>query len=112
MTIEGRPTITGADEFNDNIYKTRRKDRLTDIVSDYLTDENTSEDEFYDDVMSELDTWIDYHKHNLEKTIRAKEKFQPKTYQIQTSQFLAEDRITNYPGTPIKIGEDPVIFGA
>lgn len=112
MTIEGRPTVTGADQFNNQIYKTARKDRLVDLIADYITDEDTNTNELYDDVIGEIDTWIKYHQDNLDKAQKVKETFQQRSYQIQASQFLAEDRITNYPGTPIKIGEDPVIFGA
>jgi hypothetical protein len=118
MTIEGRPEISGADDFNDRIYKTARKDRLVDIISDYVTDESTNPNELYDDVMSEIDIWIKYHEKNLQKAQKVKETFQQRTYQIHASQFLAEDRISNYPyenistNPVVTLGQDPVIFGA
>jgi hypothetical protein len=48
-------------------YETARKDRLTDIVGDYITDEDTSAEQFFNDLVHEIDTWSDYHQKYLEK---------------------------------------------
>jgi len=48
-------------------YETARKDRLVDIIGDYITDEDTSAEQFYDDLVHEIDTWSDYHQKYLEK---------------------------------------------
>lgn len=111
--VEGRPNITGVDDFNDTIYKTARRDRLVDLIADYLTDEQTDARTFYEEILHEVNTWIEYHQSNLNRANEFKTLMQGnRTFEIKTSQFLAEDRITNFPGEPIKIGEDPVILGA
>ena len=113
MTIEGRPNTTGVDEFNDAIYKTARRDRLADLIGDYLVDGNIDPRSFYEEILHEVNSWIEYHQSNLNRANEFKTLMQGnRTFEIKTSQFLAEDRITNFPGEPIKIGEDPVILGA
>ena len=113
MTIEGRPNTTGVDEFNDAIYKTARRDRLADLIGDYLVDGGTDPRSFYEEILHEVNSWIEYHQSNLNRANEFKTLMQGnRTFEIKKSQFLAEDRITNFPGEPIKIGEDPVILGA
>jgi len=113
MTIEGRPDIIGSKEFNDKIYQQARRDRLTDMIGDYLGDEDVTPQQFYDDLIKEVDSWVEYHQRNLDRAVEFRTLVDGKNnYEIKVSQFLAEDRITNYSGDVIKIGEDPVILGA
>jgi len=48
-------------------YKQDRKDRLTDIIGDYITDEETTAEELYQDIMSEVKSWLDYHENYVKK---------------------------------------------
>lgn len=66
-TVNGRPVITGADEFNNRVYEEARKNRLADIIGDYMGDDDASALTFYNDLNDELQTWIDYHRTAQEK---------------------------------------------
>ena len=62
MTIEGRPYLGP-----DNTYEKQRKDRMGDCIGDYLTDEKVSSRQAYEEILSEIQEWIDYHRKNLTK---------------------------------------------
>ena len=59
---EGRPYIG-----RDNTYSKQRRDRLGDCVSDYLTDEEITPQQFYQDLLAELDDWVQYHQKAQQK---------------------------------------------
>jgi len=69
FTIEGRPLIKepDVDTFNMKIYNQARRDRLSDVIGDYITDQNTDAKTFYDELMSEISGWIEYHESYLDK---------------------------------------------
>jgi len=48
-----------------------RLNTLNDVIGDYLTSE-TSSDETYEDILTEVQSWIDYHKAQLEKAKKLK----------------------------------------
>tara|TARA_R100000152_G_C6570233_1_gene37817 strand:+ start:240 stop:476 length:237 start_codon:yes stop_codon:yes gene_type:complete len=48
-----------------------RLNTLNDVIGDYLTSE-TSSDETYEDILTEVQSWIDYHKEHLEKAKKLK----------------------------------------
>ena len=75
MTIDGRPDLIPDPLFDANLmksYNDQRRDRLGDIISDYLSDEEKTAKEFYDDLIAELDDWIQYHQRFAEKYKSAK----------------------------------------
>ena len=45
----------------------QRKERLADIVADYMNDEEVTSEEFYQDILSEVKSWIDYHETYVKK---------------------------------------------
>jgi len=94
MTIEGRPDIVGSKEFNDQIYKKARRDRLVDLIGDYLTDEQTTAREFYEEVISEVQMWVDYHQKNMDRA----QEFKLLIAGHREPLFLTEDRDSNFPG--------------
>ena len=68
MTIEGRPYLGP-----DNTYEKQRKDRMGDAIGDYLTDEKVSSRQAYEEILSEVQEWIDYHRKFLTKAETLKE---------------------------------------
>lgn len=75
MTIDGRPDLIPDPLFNENFmksYNDQRRDRLGDVISDYLSDEDKTAKDFYDDLITELDDWIQYHQRFAEKYKSAK----------------------------------------
>ena len=54
-------------------YEQQRRDRLSDIVGDYLTCEKTEARACYEEILSEVDGWIEYHKKFLDKAVNLKE---------------------------------------
>lgn len=75
MTIEGRPDLIPDPLFEANLmksYNEQRRNRLGDVVSDYLNDEDKTAKDFYDDLISEIDDWMQYHQRFAEKYKEAK----------------------------------------
>lgn len=62
MTIEGRPQSDW-----DKEYYNQRRDRLADSVSDYLTCDSTDARQCYEEILAEVDGWIDHHRKGMEK---------------------------------------------
>lgn len=69
MTIEGRPDFTK--DWQQEFYNQRR-DRLADTIGDYLTCESTDARQCYEEMLAEIDGWIDYHKKFLSKATALK----------------------------------------
>ena len=53
-------------------YHNQRRDRLSDVVGDYLTDESLTAQDFYRDLMAEVQSWIDYHEKELKRISEVK----------------------------------------
>ena len=53
-------------------YKIERKKRLADLVSEYLNEDDTTPQEFYDELIEEVDSWIDYHKKQMNRAVDVK----------------------------------------
>jgi len=69
MTIEGRPNIVSPDPvlFNQKTYEKARRDRLCDCIGDYLTDEDCDSRFVYEEILSEVNDWVDYHRRFAKK---------------------------------------------
>jgi len=52
---------------NYKTYEEQRKDRMGDAIGDYLTDEKVDARQAYEEILSEIQHWIDYHRENLTK---------------------------------------------
>ena len=52
---------------NYQTYEQQRKDRMGDAIGDYLTDEKVDARQAYEEILSEIQHWIDYHRENLTK---------------------------------------------
>lgn len=73
MTIEGRPHFTEANEkFWNKTYEQQRRDRFADAVGDYLTCEDTDARQCYEEMLAEIDGWIEYHQRFLNKATKLK----------------------------------------
>lgn len=48
-------------------YEAQRKDRMGDAIGDYLTDEKIDARVCYEEMMEEVQSWIDYHRKFLKK---------------------------------------------
>jgi hypothetical protein len=100
MTTEIDPSLnTYPHNYMEKTYQSARKDRLVDIVADYFTDEDTTAQDFYNDLVTEIDSWIDYHRKFLEKAKLVKKmvnghrplSFEDDTITNYSPQYLAED---------------------
>ena len=54
-------------------YEAQRKDRMGDAIGDYLTDEKIDARACYEDMLTEVQSWIDYHRKVLQKAETLKE---------------------------------------
>ena len=48
-------------------YAQQRRDRMGDAIGDYLTDEDVDARQAYEEILAEVQTWIDYHQKFLVK---------------------------------------------
>lgn len=48
-------------------YAKQRRDRMGDAIGDYLTDEAVDARQAYEEILQEVQFWIDYHKRFLVK---------------------------------------------
>ncbi|AOV61497.1 hypothetical protein BOW92_gp220 [Synechococcus phage S-WAM1] len=66
---EGRPEVVKPDpkKFNDDIYAKQRRNRLGDIVGDYLNDEEVTPRQLYEELLAEVDEWVQYHQRHLKR---------------------------------------------
>jgi len=48
-------------------YAKQRRDRMGDAIGDYLTDESVDARQAYEEILTEVQYWIDYHKKFLVK---------------------------------------------
>ena len=64
-------------------YHNQRRDRLSDVVGDYLTDESLTAQDFYRDLMAEVQSWVDYHEKELKRTSEVKRLLEGK-FEINT----------------------------
>jgi len=69
MTIEGKPNIVSPDPvlFNQRTYEQARRDRLSDCISDYLNDEECDARRIYEDIIADINDWVDYHRRFAKK---------------------------------------------
>lgn len=51
----------------DDTYEKHRRNRLADVIGDYLSDEECDARRFYEEMLSELNDWIDYHRRFAKK---------------------------------------------
>ena len=54
-------------------YLKQRKSRMGDAIFDYLSDDSVSARNIYEDMLSEIDIIIDYHKGFLDNAVTLKE---------------------------------------
>ena len=58
-TVEGRPVISGSDEYWKEEYKRQRASRLQESVDEYMQDGEV--DAFFEDLRTAIQDLIDYH---------------------------------------------------
>ena len=70
-------------------YYNQRRDRLSDVVGDYLTDESLTAQDFYRDLMAEVQSWIDYHEKELKRASEAASLLKGELeYDVEDEKFL------------------------
>lgn len=57
----------------DTTYENHRKSRMGDIITDYLSDDKVDARRCYEEMLSQVDEVIDYHKILLDKAVKLKE---------------------------------------
>lgn len=66
MTTEGRPEYVDVDW--DKQYNKQRRNRLDDAISEYLNDDTKTDPRHcYEDILSVVQEWVDYHQNNLNR---------------------------------------------
>ena len=87
------PTITQSD------YHQQLKDRLCDIIAEYVSDENLTPQMFYDDVVDELKSWVDYYEQGLMKSAdlycRMQGFVKPENVQCDPNTVACQDHLTD-----------------
>ena len=83
-------------------YHNQRRDRLSDVVGDYLTDESLTAQDFYRDLMAEVQSWVDYHEKELKRASEAKNLLEGK-FEINID---VPDTITGISSATIKDWND------
>lgn len=68
MTTEGLPPNVSWTK----TYEAQRRDRMGDCIGDYLTDEECSARTCYEEILAEVQSWIDYHEKFLQKAVALK----------------------------------------
>ena len=70
-------------------YYNQRRDRLSDVVTEYLTDESLTAQDFYRDLMAEVQAWVDYHEKELKRASEAKSLLKGELeYDVKDEEFL------------------------
>ena len=54
-------------------YEAQRKDRMGEAIGDYLTDEKVDARLCYEEMLAEVQSWIEYHRKFLKKAETLKE---------------------------------------
>lgn len=61
------------EKWSNSTYESNRRDRLVDVVGDYLTDDECDPRRFYEELIAEVQSWIDYHQKNVDKANELKQ---------------------------------------
>ena len=59
-------------------YADQRRDRLSEVIGDYLSDGTMSAKDIYNEIVSEVQSYIDYHQNELNKSIKFRELIREK----------------------------------
>jgi predicted house-cleaning noncanonical NTP pyrophosphatase (MazG superfamily) len=90
---DSMPTVTLSD------YRQQLKDRLCDIIAEYVSDENLTPEMFYDDVVDELKSWVDYYEKGLMKSAdlycRMQGFVKPENIQCNPDALQCADHLTD-----------------
>ena len=54
-------------------YADQRRDRLSEVIGDYLSDGTMSAKDIYNEIVSEVQSYIEYHQNELNKSVKFKE---------------------------------------
>ena len=57
----------------DSSYADQRRDRLSDVIGDYLSDGTMTAEDIYNEIVSEVQSYIEYHQNELNKSVKFKE---------------------------------------
>jgi len=68
MTIEERPAFASINK----TYAAQRRDRMSDCIGDYLNDEEVDPRQCYEEMLADIQSWIDYHENNLRRATTLK----------------------------------------
>ena len=70
-------------------YYNQLRDRLSDVVTEYLTDKSLTAQDFYRDLMAEVQGWVDYHEKELKRASEAKSLLKGELeYDVKDEEFL------------------------
>lgn len=85
--------------FTQSQYHQNLKDRLCDIIAEYVSDDKLTPQMFYDDVMDELKSWVDYYEEGLAKSAdlycRMQGFVKPENIQCNPDALQCADHLTD-----------------
>ena len=83
--IQGHPYL-GPDQ----TYEKARRDRLADVIGEYLNDENCDSRQIYEEILSEVNDWNDYHNRFARKSEQLRE------FMMGSTVFNLDDMAKDY----------------
>ena len=60
-------------------YADQRRDRLSEVIGDYLSDGTMTAEDIYNEIVSEVQSYIEYHQNELNKSVKFKDLIKHKT---------------------------------
>ena len=54
-------------------YADQRRDRLSEVIGDYLSDGTMTAEDIYNEIVSEVQSYIEYHQNELNKSVKFKD---------------------------------------
>ena len=80
-------------------YRQFLKDRLCDTIAEYVNDDKLTPQMFYDDVMDELKSWVNYYEEGLAKSAdlycRMQGFVKPENVQCDPNTVACQDHLTD-----------------
>jgi len=75
---------------SDSSYADQRRDRLSDVIGDYLSDGTMTAKDIYNEIVGEVQSYIDYHQNELNKSIKFKELINERVDKVKQKDLYKE----------------------
>lgn len=75
---------------SDSSYADQRRDRLSEVIGDYLSDGTMTAEDIYNEIVSEVQSYIEYHRNELNKSVKFGELIKHKVNLTQGKDLYKE----------------------